>query len=167
MNLVLFEDDVKYDLWLKIILAGSLILLLALGIMFYVDAHSKDILPETPKEDSRIGTLIMFAAAAFVVLLYLAVLPRKIYICQDRIRIKFGFFFFNIPFSGIESYLRTKGIPMGFYLSSMTSYKNQVEIVRKSGLRMRISPTQIDLFMTTLNRAVSDWENIQRSLGKS
>ena len=161
MEPVLFEDDVKYDLWLKIILVGSVVVLFAMGIMFSVDAYSRDILPEEPIEDSKIGAIILFAAAVFVVLIYGAVLPRKFFIHRDRVRIKYGFFFYNIPFSKIESYAKAKGLPLGNYMSSSTSLKNQIEIVRKRGWKIRISPSRLDLFLEALNRAVEDWEKYQ------
>jgi len=90
MEPVIFEDDVKYDLWLKIILAGTIVILVLMGIMFSVDAFLRDILPEEPADDSRIGAIILFAAAAFVLLVYGAVLPRKIFILRDKIRVKYG-----------------------------------------------------------------------------
>jgi hypothetical protein len=161
MEQVLFEDDVKYDLWLKIILAGSIAILIALGIMFSIDAYSRDILPEEPMEDSKIGAIVLFAAAVFVLLVYGAVLPRKLFICRDEIQIKSSLFFFGIPFSKIESYAKAKGFPIGNYLISSTSLKNQIEIFRKSGLRIRISPSRLDFFLEALNRAVGDWEKYQ------
>lgn len=166
MEQVLFQDDVKYDLWLKIILVGSVVLLIALGFMFVVDFTSKDILPETPEGDSRIGAIVMFASAAFVCLIFIVVLPKKLFICSERIRIRFGLFFYNIPFQRIESYSKVRGIPMGFYLSSMTSYNNQIEIVRKSGLKLRFSPSQVDLFLEALNRAIQDWEKTQKNVAR-
>ena len=161
MEPVVFEDNVKYDLWLKIILVGSIVVLIATGIMFSIDAYSRDILPEEPIEDSRIGAIILFAAAVFVLIVYCLVLPRKLFIYRDKIRIKHTLFFYNIPFSKIESYAKSKGLPLGNYLSSSTSLKNQVEIVRKSGWKIRISPNRLDLFLEALNRAVEDWERYQ------
>ena len=110
--MILFEDDVKYDLWLKIILIASVLALVALGIMFFIDFQTKDILRDTPAGDSKIGAIVMFASAVFVLLVFRAVLPRKLYILPDRIRVKFGLFFYNIPFYAIESYARVKGIPL-------------------------------------------------------
>ena len=161
MEQVLFEDEAKYDLWLKIILAGSIVVLVALGIMFSVDAYSRDIIPEEPEEDSRIGAMVLFVSAVFVFLVYRAVLPRKLYILRDKIRIKSSFFAYNIPFSKIESYARVKGFPVGNFLISSTSLKNQIEIFRKAGLRIRISPSRLDFFLEALDRAVKDWTQYQ------
>ena len=161
MEPVVFEDEVKYDLWLKIILVGSIVVLIAMGIMFSVDAYSRDILPEEPMEDSKIGAIILFVSAVFVFLVLRAVLPRKLFILRDKIRIKSSFFTYNVPFLKIESYAKAKGFPIGNYLISSTSLKNQIEIFRKSGLRIRISPSRLDFFLEALDRAVKDWEHYQ------
>jgi len=39
MDLVLFEDQIKYDPWVKIAIIFPVILLIALGVLFYVDAN--------------------------------------------------------------------------------------------------------------------------------
>ncbi|MCJ7579536.1 MAG: hypothetical protein MUP98_03265 [Candidatus Aminicenantes bacterium] len=161
MEPVVFEDEVKYDLWLKIILVGSIVVLIAMGIMFSVDAYSRDILPEEPMEDSKIGAIILFVSAVFVFLVLRAVLPRKLFILRDKIRINSSFFSFIIPFSRIESYDKATGFPIGNYLISSTSLKNQIEIFRKSGLRIRVSPCHMDLFLEALDRAVKDWVQYQ------
>ncbi len=161
MDPIIFEDNVKYDLWFKIILVGSIVVLIAVGIMFFIDAYSRDILPEEPMEDSKIGAIIMFVATAFLLLVYGAVLPRKLFIYRDKIRIKYGLFFYNIPFSKIDFYAKTRGLPLGNYLISATSLKNQIEIVRKRGLKIRISPSRMDFFLEAFNRAVEDWEKYQ------
>ena len=97
MEPVIFEDDVKYDLWLKIILAGTIVILVLMGIIF----------------------------------------------------------------SKIESYVKVSGFPVGNYLISSNSVKNQIEIVRKRGWKIRISPNRLDLFVETLNRTLKDWETYQ------
>jgi len=112
-------------------------------------------------EDSKIGAIIMFVATAFLLLVYGAVLPRKLFIYRDKIRIKYGLFFYNIPFSKIDFYAKTRGLPLGNYLISATSLKNQIEIVRKRGLKIRISPSRMDFFLEAFNRAVEDWEKYQ------
>ena len=157
MEMNLFEDRVKYDLWLQILLALSILVLVVLGFIFNADAHTKDILPGETAKESRIATLVVFAVAAFELLLYWAILPRRIIIGPDRVRIKCGFFHYRIPFSSIRFVRPARGIALGTYISFITSFKNQVEIERKKGLNIRFSPTQVELFLGTLNSALSDW----------
>ena len=159
--MLLFEDQVKYDLWVKILLVLSILVLLALGFLFHTDAYSRDVLPGETAKESRIGALVVFAAAIFNALLYWSILPRKIFIYQERIRIKFGLFFYSIPFSTVQSASVTKGIKFGTYISALTSYRNQVEIVRKKGLRVRVSPAHVDQFIEAFNRVLLEWRRIE------
>jgi len=157
MEMTLFEDKVRYDLWLQILLALSILVLVVLGFIFNTDAHTRDILPGETAKESRIATLVVFAVAAFELLLYSAILPRKIIIGPNKVRIKCGLFYYGIPFSAIQSVRMARGIALGTYISFITSFKNQVEIERKKGLNIRFSPTQVELFLVTLNSALSDW----------
>jgi len=158
MDLVLFEDNLKYDAWLKYILTFSVLLLLVLGLIFYTKADSQSHLTREAVEGFKIGALTLFASAAFVLLVYWAVLPRKVFICDDRVKIKYGIFYWNIPFKDIESAGIAKGFPMRNTGGSVTSLKTQVEIVRKGKVNFRISPSRRDIFLDRLNRALPDWK---------
>ncbi len=157
MDLVLYEDSVKYDLWVKLLIIFPVILLFALGILFYIDAHHSDVLPKEPEAETKFGSLILFASVPFVLFVYWLVLPTKIYILQDRIRLKYGQFFWNIPFDAIESVHVSEGIPLWNISGSVTSYRSQIEIVRKNRSNVRISPNRRDLFLEHVNQTLSDW----------
>ena len=158
MDLVLFEDSIKYDPWVKIALVFPIILLITLGILFYIDAHYSDIIPSEPEAESSFGAIILFASVPFVLVVYWLLLPRKIYILQDRIKIKLGQFYLNVRFDNIRSVKPAKGIIIFSSFSSITSYSTQIEIIRKRGLNWRISPSRRDQFLEYVNRAMSDWK---------
>jgi hypothetical protein len=61
MDLVIFEDSIKYDLGIKIVLVLSLALLIVLGILFYVDAQDSDIFPGEPAAESRTGSFVLLS----------------------------------------------------------------------------------------------------------
>jgi len=157
MDLVLYEDSIKYDFWVKIALIFPVVLLIAMGIFFYVDAHYKDVIPSEPAKDSHMGAIVLFAAAPFVLVVYWMVLPRKVFILQDKLRLKFGQFFWNVPFETIESVKASRGIAVWSYCSSITCYSTQIEIVRKNRGNIRISPSNRDQFLDYVNRALTDW----------
>jgi hypothetical protein len=163
MEAVLFEDQVQYDLWLKVLLALSILVLVAIGILFYTDSTSRDILPGETAKESRYGASVIFAAIVLECLIYWVVLPRKIYICQKRVRLKYGFFYYSVPFNTIQSASVSRGIALGAYVSFLTSFKHQIEIVRKKGMSIRFSPTRVDLFLETLNLALSDWMRLEQN----
>ena len=158
MDLVLFEDNIKYDAWIKAALVFPIILLIALGILFYIDAHYSDVIPSESKPESNFGAIILFASVPFVLVVYWMFLPRKIYVLQDRIKIKLGQFYLNVGFDNIESVKPARGIIIFSSFSSITSFSSQVEIIRKRGLNWRISPSRRDQFVEYVNRAMSDWK---------
>jgi hypothetical protein len=161
MDLVLYEDNIKYDFWVKIALAFPIVLLIAMGLLFYIDAHYKDVIPSEPAKDSNMGAIVLFATAPFILFVYWMVLPRKIFVLQDRIRLKFGQFFWKVPFETIESVKASKGIAAWSYCSSITCYSTQIEIVRKNRGNIRVSPSNRDQFLDSVHRALSDWERIR------
>jgi len=158
MDLVLFEDSIEYDLWVKAALVFPVILLIALGILFYIDAHYSDVIPSESETESNFGAIILFASVPFVLVVYWLLLPRKIYVLQDRIKIKLGQFYLNVSFDNIESVKPASGIIVLSSFSSITSFSSQIEIIRKRGLNWRVSPSKRDQFLEYVNRAMSDWK---------
>ncbi len=158
MNLVLFEDSIKYDLLVKIALVFPIILLIALGVLFYIDAHYSDVIPSESESESNYGALILFASVPFVLVVYWLFLPRKVYVLQDRIKIRLGQFYLKVGFDNIESVKPARGIILFSSFSSITSFSTQIEIIRKRGLNWRVSPSRRDQFLENVNRAMSDWK---------
>lgn len=161
MNLVLYEDSLKYDSWVKILIVFPVVLLVVLGILFYIDAHYSDVLPREPEGETHLASVILFASVFFVLIIYWLVLPTKIYVLQDRIKIKYGQFFWNVPFDSIKSVKAAEGMPLWNISGSVTSYSRQIEIVRKDRRNIRISPNRRDQFIECVNRTMSDWRRIQ------
>ncbi len=143
MNSLLYEDIPKYDFWLKLILGGVLALTFVLGVILISD-------------DIRVA-LVMFGITLFDVLLFKAILPRRYQIFEDRLRILMGGpLAVNIAFSNIAD---AKSVPgskafahMGIRLATSTHYV--IEIVRKNGLNLVISPSKGDVFLEELRKAL-------------
>jgi hypothetical protein len=159
MNLVIFEDSIKYDLGIKIVLVLSLVLLIVLGILFYVDAQDSDIFPGEPAAESRTGSFALFASAVFLLAVYWLILPRTIAVSQEGLILRFRAFNWNIPFATIRSIEPTSGIIVWWAHSWITSYRSQIEIVRKYRLKIRVSPSSRDQFLEHAHKAFADWKN--------
>jgi hypothetical protein len=159
MDLVIFEDSIKYDLGIKIVLVLSLVLLIVLGILFYVDAQDSDIFPGEPAAESRIGSLVLFASAVFVLAIYWLVLPRAIAVSQEGLILKFRAFNWNIPFATVKSIKPASGIIVWWAHSWITSYRSQIEIIREYRLKIRVSPSRRDQFLEYAHKAFADWKN--------
>jgi len=156
MGLVLYEDKTKYDLWGKIILAFAPALLIVLGLLTYYG-----VLPtETEKED----TICLFACAAFVLVLFWLILPRKYQILEEKLRIVLGGpFSFHIPFETIEAAKHISGAKAAIFwgLNFSPVLKNIVGIKRKKGMNVTISPSNPSLFLENLDKALTDWKRIR------
>jgi len=159
MDLVIFEDGIKYDFWIKVVLVLSLGLLIVMGILFDVDARDSDIFPGEPAAESRTGSFVLFAAAVFLVAVYGLILPRTIAVSQEGLILRFRAFSWNIPFATIRSINPATGIIFWWAHSWITSYRSQIEIIRKSRLKIRVSPSRRDQFLEYAHKAFADWKN--------
>jgi hypothetical protein len=158
--MVLFEDTIKYEFWTKVLLTFPVILLIAVAAFFYYSAHYKGAVPNEVEIAFHTVSIVLLLTAPFILLVYWLFLPTKIYILQDRIRIKYGQFYWNVRFETIESVKAAKGLPPLWSDGSVTSYRNQIEIVRKGRRNIRLSPSRHDQFVEHANRALSDWKRI-------
>jgi hypothetical protein len=159
MDLIIFEDNIKYDPWVIIVLALSLVLLIVLGILFHVDAYDSDIFPGESTAESRTAAVVLFASPVFLLAAYWLILPRKIAVSQDGIIIKFSGFKWKISFETIKSISAARGIIVWWAHSWITSYGSQIEIIRRHRLKIRISPTSRDQFLEYAHKALADWRN--------
>ncbi len=159
MDLVIFEDSIKYDLGIKVVLALSLVLLIVPGILFYVDAEDSDIFLGESAAESRIGSFVLFASAVFLLAVFWLILPRAIAVSQEGLILKFRVFNWNIPFATIKSIEPASGIIVWWAHSWITSYRSQIEIIRKYRFKIRVSPSRRDQFLEYAHRAFADWKN--------
>ena len=159
MDLIIFEDSIKYDPGIKVVLVLSLVLLVVLGILFYIDAYDSDIFPGEPAAESRTGSVVLFVSAIFVLALYWLILPRTIAVSQEGIVLRFNGFSWKIPYKTIESMRAARGIIVWWAHSWITSYGTQIEIIRRHRLKIRVSPARRDQFLEYANKALADWKN--------
>lgn len=140
---MIYEDTPKYDLWLKLILGGVLALTLILGvILIYRDTEA---------------AIAMFGITGFDALLFKAILPRRFQIFEDRLKILLGGpFSINILLSNIAEVKSASSREVFAYwgIRFATSTSNVVEVVRKKGLNLIISPRNDDMFLEQLNQAL-------------
>jgi hypothetical protein len=160
MEIKLYETTIKYEHWAKILLTFPIILLIAMGIYFYKFARLQQGSSTVTVQGIQVASIVLFATAPFILFIYWLVLPRKIYILQDRIRIKYGQFYWNIRFDTLESMKAARGIPLVWSNSSVTSYRNQIEIVRIKKMNIRLSPDNRDQFLDYANRAFDEWKRM-------
>ena len=142
---MVYEERAPYDTWLKVVLGGVTLLTLGLGFWLLT-------------EDIE-GAFAMFGITAFDLALFYFILPRKYQVHSDRLTVVMGPpLSLSVPFSSISEVRPAPGrYAMGYNgLRFATSSKNVLEIKRRRGLNMVISPAS-EMFLEQLNRAMKDY----------
>ena len=140
---LLYEDTARTDTWLKLMLGGILVMFLVLGgVLLFQD-----------KEDA----FGMFGIAVFYALLFKLVMPRRYQIYSDKVRIVLGWpLAWNIPFTTIKEVRSASGAKAFAYngVRFATSSKNVVAIRRSKGCNAVISPSNKEIFLEQVSRAM-------------
>lgn len=149
---LVYEDDSRFDFWLKALLG----LVLAGTFVGGVALLSKDFA----------GAMTMFGVSIFDALLFKLIFPRKLQIFEDRVRVVLGGpFSFSIPFASIKMARR---VPNSALLLTSVHFASSarfvVEIARKRGMGVTISPASGELFLEQLNQALRLYNQTKRDL---
>ena len=144
MNSVIYEDIPRYDAFLKAIMVLP-VFFIVMGVYYLTTAE--------------VGAATgMFALTLLMGAAYWVIFPRKYQILDSSIRIVLGGLFrFDIPFDNLETAREPEGVSLGINFATCFSGKNAVEIIRRKGLSVNITPSDRDLFLENLNQALNDW----------
>jgi hypothetical protein len=147
MKELLYEDRPRYGLLLKIVVWGILAVMLVMAITMF--------------DSSREEAFVSIGTAVFILLIFWAVMPRKYCIYEDKIKIVMGTpFSLSIRFDTIKYAGEPRGkLTVG--INFVTSFRNTVEIVRKRGMNVNISPGDREAFLENLNNALYNWRGEQ------
>lgn len=144
MNTVIYEDTPHYDTFFKAIMVLP-VFFIVVGAYYLTTSEAE-------------ASISMFATAVLMGAIYWAVFPRKYKILDSKIRIALGGpFYFDIPFDNLETAREPKGVSLGINFATCFSGKNAVEIIKRKGMRINITPSDRDLFIDKLNQAMNDW----------
>jgi hypothetical protein len=152
MDSVIYEDNPHYDVWLKgIMVLPVFFILIGLYYLF------------TAQVESAIG---LFATGVLMGAIYWAVFPRKYQILDSKLRIVLGGqFSFNVPFDTLKTAGKPEGVSLGINFATTFLSQHVVEIKRKKGMNVNITPSNRELFLENLNKAVYDWKRSASKVG--
>ena len=150
-NILLYQDKPKYGLLLKIILIIPVAFLVA-SIYLWLSGDTS-------------GSLALLLEAFIIGLIFWFVFPREYQVYEDHLRIVLGG-----PFSVKVGFQNIKTIRITSRLSFSVNFvtritKSYVEIVKKKGLSIAITPTANDSFVENVNRALGQWLKTSSGLG--
>ena len=141
-EILLYQFKPKYDFWLKFILGGLLTLTFIMGLFFLTN--------------NKEAALILFGVTVFDALLFVTILPNRFLIYEDRLVIKLGGpLAHNIYLDEIKDVKPASSNDVFIYwgIRFATATSTVVEIVRRKGLNVIISPDDRDIFVEQLERA--------------
>jgi hypothetical protein len=140
---LLYEDEPRTDIWLKLMLVGIPMIFLVLGIVLLFQDTA-----------SAFG---MFGVTIFYAVLFRVIMPQRYQVYSDKVRIVLGGpFAWNIPFSTIKE-VRPASRASAFAYNGVrfaTSSKGVVEIRRSKGCNVVISPSKKDVFLEQVGTAM-------------
>ncbi|MFC1847618.1 PH domain-containing protein [Chloroflexota bacterium] len=142
INILVYDDKPRYDLWVKFILGSIIACTFILGIIYI-------------SQDTE-AAIAMFGITVFDAILFKIILPRRFQIFEDRLKILLGVpFSINIPFTNITDVKTVSGTKALVYwgIQFATSTSHVVEIIRKKGPNITISPSNPDMFLEQFKQA--------------
>ncbi len=137
----------KYDKWLRAVIVAVPLLMLALGGL-------------SAAQGEESGAAILFAVTPFVLGLFWAVLPRRVEVWTDRIRIVMGWpFSFNVPFDTVSEIRSARARDALIYggLRFSPSVRTPVEVRRSRGMNVVVSPHDRQQFLENAQRALDSY----------
>ena len=152
MDVVIYEDNPRYDVWFKTIMVLPVFFIL-------IGLYSLFI--------GQVGSAIgLFAITLLMGAIYWAIFPRKYQILDSKLKIVLGGpFSYIVPFDTLESAGKPEGVNLGVNFATTFIVEHHLEIKRKKGMSVNITPNDRDLFLENLNKAIYDWKRSAAKVG--
>lgn len=145
MDSLIHQDNTRKDIWLKLVLLIPLAIILVPAFDYLANNSTGE-------------AVEMFGTAAFILVIFWIIIPRQYIIFDSKVKIVFVRpFSFTIPFHTIKTARIPKGASFGINFPSSLSNKHAVEIVRNKRMNVIITPANRELFLETLEKAMSVW----------
>ncbi len=144
MDSVIYEESPRYDSLLKAIMVLPVFFIL-FGIYYLFIAQVE-------------AAIAMFATTIVMAAIFWAIFPRKYQILDSKFRVALGGpFSLSVHFDNLETARAPEGATFGINFPTCFSGDRVVQIVRKKGWYVNITPNDRDLFLENLNKALTDW----------
>ena len=143
-NLLLYQDEPVYGLFMKLIIVVISVAMLVGSIYLFSSGNNAD------------GLALLFELI-IIGFIFWVVFPRRYQVYEDHLRIVLGGpFSVKVGFDKIKAIgVTSRQILSINFITKLT--KNYVEITKKRGISIAITPGDNDLFVENANRALSQW----------
>jgi hypothetical protein len=145
-NILLYQDKPKYGLLLKLVLIIPAAFLVA-SIFLWLSGEID-------------GGIALFIEAIIVGLIFWFVFPRAYQVYEDHLRIVMGSpFSVKVRFQKIKTIRVTNRNSLTINFATKIT-QNYVEIAKKNGLSIAITPSDNDSFVENANQALNRWREM-------
>ncbi len=143
-SVLLYQDEPAYGLLLKLIIVIVPLALLSTSIYIFSSGDNS-------------GGLALLVEAFIISFIFWIVFPRRYQVYEDHVRIVLGGpFSVKVGFVKIEAIRVTSRFIFSInFVTRLT--KSYVEIAKKRGMSIAITPRDNDFFVENANRAMSQW----------
>ena len=151
---LIYETGSDYDRWQKLVFIAIPSVFFVIGLVMLLE--------------NTTDAAALFAIAILEALLFHSIAPRKFQLFEDRLRVVLGKpFAFSISLATIKNVQPASGVKSHIYwgVRWATSSHNVVEIVRRKGWNMVISPSNREIFLEQVNDAVKAYQQSSSSSG--
>jgi hypothetical protein len=148
---LLYETASDYDKWQKLVFIIVPAVTFVVGLVLLM-------------KDMSDAATTAFAITVFLALLFHIIAPRKFQLYEDRLRVLLGKpFSFSISLNSIKNVRPASAGKAYVYwgVRWATSSNNVVEIERRKGLNMVISPSNSDTFVAQINDALKNYSSAE------
>ncbi|MCX7972976.1 MAG: hypothetical protein N3B16_00545 [Candidatus Aminicenantes bacterium] len=156
MDLVIFEEKIKYDRLVKVFINLVPLIFVSLFIIFYIDLKIKDLLPGQAFRTENDFYLFSFIMA-LVAFIYYLFLPKSVLLTREELVIKFPAFSWKIPFNQIKAVREKRGIIYRLAFKWYTSKKNAILIERKRRAGIVICVENAPRFIEVATSLLEEW----------
>ncbi|HEK86640.1 MAG: hypothetical protein ACPLZD_10480 [Candidatus Saccharicenans sp.] len=158
MDIIIYEDSVKYDPGVKMVFWLPVVALAILATLFLLNYSGYYLIGRGSIKEAGEGGMVFLGMALFLALLFQVIFPKSLAVAQDGIVLKFKYFKWKVPFEKITSIEMAKGISQIRTYNLSLSFKGTVEIIKRSGMRIRITPAHPYEFLAQASRALEEWK---------
>ena len=147
------QDRPEYGLVLRLILVLPVALAVA-SIYFWVTGEAE-------------LSIVLLAQALVIGLVFWFVFPREYRVYKDHLCVVLGGpFSVNVGFGNVKAVRATSTTSLSINFVTRTT-RSYVEITRKKGASIAITPTAPESFVEEANRALARWAAAKRAIGSS
>lgn len=147
-----YECGARYEWWMHLITWATTIPFIVVGILSVLGVISLE-----EGADRWVAGIVLITTGLLDGVLFWAILPRRLQLLQDKMRVKLGGpFALNIPFADVKAVERCNTW-WHVGLSFATSFRGRILVRRRYGYDVLVSAGDRETFLDQAEMAIREW----------